>query len=397
VSEWHTVTLSELCEINIGRTPPRDRPDYWGTGSPWLTIADMNRGRDQAITKETITDLAVKDCNCRFASAGTVLLSFKLSIGKVGIAEIPLYTNEAIAALPIRDPSRLQAGYLYWALRSIDLTLGLDRAAKGLTLNKDKLARIPIPVPPPSEQRRIAEVLDRAEALRAKRRAALAQLDTLTQSIFLDMFGDPSANPKGWRTAPLAEIAKRGSEGLKRGPFGGALKKEVFVNSGYKVFEQQHAISKNCDAGRYFISGPKYMSMQAFAVKPGDFIVSCSGTVGRIFRLPPTAPSGVINQALLRIRIDETQVGPTFFEALFESVGFQRSLLGGAHGSGIDNFPPMERMRSIRIVVPPLPIQHEFARCVAAIGQLNATHEASLAQLDALFASLQYRAFRAEL
>jgi type I restriction enzyme S subunit len=208
VSAWTKAPLREICEVNIGRTPARNRSDFWGDGHAWLSIADMNQGRDLLTTKETITDLAIRECNCRPAEPGTVLLSFKLSIGKVGIAQIPLFTNEAIAALPIQDRTHLCAEYLYWALQSVDLTLGLDRAAKGLTLNKAKLLEIEIPLPPLAEQRRIAEVLDRAEALRAKRRAALAQLDSLTQSVFLDLFGDPATNPKGWPRKPAGEIGR---------------------------------------------------------------------------------------------------------------------------------------------------------------------------------------------
>ena len=148
MSKWESLPLGKLCEVNIGRTPARDRQDYWGHGNLWLSIADMNQGRILETTKERITDVAVCECNCRLVEVGTVLLSFKLSIGKVGIASVPLFHNEAIASLPIRDTSRLLPDYLYWALQTIDLTHGLDRAAKGLTLNKAKLLEIKLPIPP---------------------------------------------------------------------------------------------------------------------------------------------------------------------------------------------------------------------------------------------------------
>jgi len=208
MSKWESLPLGKLCEVNIGRTPARDRQDYWGHGNLWLSIADMNQGRILETTKERITDVAVCECNCRLVEVGTVLLSFKLSIGKVGIASVPLFHNEAIASLPIRDTSRLLPDYLYWALQAIDLTHGLDRAAKGLTLNKAKLLEIKLPIPPLEEQKRIAEILDRSQFLISKRQEAIALLDTLTQAIFIEMFGDPVTNPRGWERKPIKEIGQ---------------------------------------------------------------------------------------------------------------------------------------------------------------------------------------------
>ena len=200
------VLLSDLCEINIGRTPSRNIREFWGPGAPWLSIADMNQGRNLYTTKEQITESGIQDANMRLVPKGSLLLSFKLSIGKVSMAQVPLYTNEAIAALPIKNPERLLPEYLYWCLKTIDLTAGQDRAAMGLTLNKAKLAQVSIPLPPMADQRRIAAILDQADALRAKRREALAQLDSLTQSIFIEMFGDPASNSKAWPRLTLNEL-----------------------------------------------------------------------------------------------------------------------------------------------------------------------------------------------
>ena len=195
------------------------------------------------------------------------------------------------------------------------------------------------------EQRRIAEVLDRAAALRAKRRAALAQLDTLAQSIFLDLFGEP----EHFEIAALREVA-----GLKRGPFGGALKKEIFLTHGYKVYEQRNAIQDDFVIGRYFISDSKYREMEDFAVLAEDLIVSCSGTLGKVAIVPERAQPGVINQALLRIR-STGNVTPLYLKYALESAETQKKLTGMSHGTGLQNFPPMSEIRSLRIEVPPFP------------------------------------------
>jgi type I restriction enzyme S subunit len=303
------------------------------------------------------------------------------------------YANGNAMALDSLDAGRVDIRFLARFLEQRgfrDVTTGTSQPQ----IIAQNIARISVPLPPLPEQRRIAEILDKADALRTKRRAALAQLDSLTQSIFLDMFGDPATNLKRWRTVTLEEVSLGGTEGLKRGPFGGALKKEIFIDSGHKVYEQQHAIYKTFDIGKYFISQSKYLSMRAFAVGPGDFIVSCSGTVGRIYRLPPLAPDGVINQALLRIRIDAAKVAPVFFEKLFESDAFQRTLLGTARGTGIDNFPPMERIRSTATIVPPMSLQREFVARVTQEQELRTSQQTSMQKLEMLFVSIRHRAFR---
>jgi len=177
-----TVALGELCRITVGRTPARAAPEYWGQGHPWLSIADMNQGLSIRSTKEQITELGAT--RGRQIDPGTVLLSFKLSIGKVAIAAIPLYTNEAIAALPIRRPAQLDTKYLLRTLQAMDLSTGSNRAAMGATLNQKYLSSVEIPLPPLPEQRRIVAILDQADNLRTKRRQVLAHLDTLTQFIY---------------------------------------------------------------------------------------------------------------------------------------------------------------------------------------------------------------------
>ena len=133
--------LKDICTIQIGKTPSRHESDYWRDGThAWLSIADMNQGRYLNNTKEYITDLGVKASNIKLIPKNTLVLSYKLSIGKVGITQKPMYTNEAIASLTELD-SQVDINYLYWALQHIDLLENADRAAMGKTLNKAKLSR----------------------------------------------------------------------------------------------------------------------------------------------------------------------------------------------------------------------------------------------------------------
>ncbi|PXY03400.1 restriction endonuclease subunit S [Corynebacterium striatum] len=179
---WPMVRLGDVCEISIGKTPARKNPEYWGKGHPWLSIRDMNQGRSLSATAEQITDLAVRETSPRLCEPGTVLFSFKLSIGKVGIAQIPLYTNEAIAAFVPLEAKTLLNEYLFHALQYFGSNLEGQRAVMGQTLNKASLSQITIPLPPLEEQRRIAAILDEARGQRDKYAGAGTLLGTMTSN-----------------------------------------------------------------------------------------------------------------------------------------------------------------------------------------------------------------------
>ena len=180
--EWQAIPLGELCHIVPGKTPARsDRAAFTGN-RPWAKIGDMGGVEEISETKEMLTDEAIRKYNCRLVQPGTLLLSFKLSIGKMAFAGVPMYTNEAIAALPFRDSAkkRIVPEYLLWALRSMRLDENAPAAAKGKTLNRKILETVPIPVPPLSEQRIITRMLKAKMKVAAKLDAvARAQLDAV--------------------------------------------------------------------------------------------------------------------------------------------------------------------------------------------------------------------------
>lgn len=257
---------------------------------------------------------------------------------------------------------------------------------------------IEIPEPPPlAEQKRIAAILDAAEALRAKRRESIEQLDKLAQSVFIDMFGDPVANPKGWEVRQLPDLVAKERHSLKRGPFGGALKKEIFVPDGFKVYEQKNVIYNDFEKGKYFIDEHDYARLDAFKVIPDDLLISCSGTIGRIAVVPHSATAGVMNQALLKIRLNESRMLNSYFVGLWTSQPFERQVLGMTHGTGMKNMKSMKELKSINFISPNLDLQQRFANIVESIEAQKARYRAHLAELDTLFASLQSRAFIGEL
>jgi type I restriction enzyme S subunit len=163
--------------------------------------------------------------------------------------------------------------------------------------------------------------------------------------------------PKDWKYKRFVDICIP-KEGLKRGPFGSSIKKEFFVPDGNKVYEQSNAIYDDAFRGKYFIDNEKYNELINFNVIPGDIIVSCSGTLGRISVIPPNAKKGIINQALLRIRIIESIVSKKFFLYFFRSADFQRKILVQSQGTAITNMVGMKDFKEIEIPLPSLETQN---------------------------------------
>ena len=152
----------------------------------------------------------------------------------------------------------------------------------------------------------------------------------------------------GWETKTLPELIVPGKHSLKRGPFGGALKKEIFVDSGYLVYEQNHALNNDYSFGRYFITEEKYKELIAFKVQPNDILISCSGVyLGKLSIVPSGAKPGIINQALLKVCLDQEQVETVFFTCVFGSAQFKKKHFPSIRGVAIPNLPPMNVMKRI--------------------------------------------------
>lgn len=169
-----------------------------------------------------------------------------------------------------------------------------------------------------------------------------------------------------WLSMKLQDICI--PSGLVRGPFGGALKKEIFQSSGYKVYEQRNAIYKSCYIGNYYINELKFNELSRFGIESGDFIVSCSGTIGKIFRIPIGAPKGVINQALLKIKLDDTKCAPEYFYKYFEWNKFQDRIVDDTQGGAMKNLVGMKVFRNTLIFMPKeITEQEEVARTLCEI------------------------------
>ena len=204
---WVDTTLSEIAEIVGGATPKTAGEDYWGGDVYWATPKDLSEldGAEISSTPRTLTQAGLRSCSAQVLPPGSVLLSSRAPIGHVAINTVPMATNQGFKSLvPHRD--RVDAKFLYWWLRRNRPALeAMGTGATFKEISKRATSAVPIKLPPIEEQRRIAAILDAADALRAKRREALAKLDTLTQAIFIDMFGDGTTHG---RMVTLQELVR---------------------------------------------------------------------------------------------------------------------------------------------------------------------------------------------
>ena len=361
------VKLEEICTIVSGGTPSRSKPNYWNNGNiPWIKIKDMkSKYIDSA--EEFITEEGLNNSSTKMLKRDTILYSIFATLGEVGILKIDACTNQAIAGLSLKEDSNILKEYLYYYLKSKKKDVNnLGRGVAQNNINLSLLRKFKIPVIPLRQQKKIIEVLDNVSSTINNYERELALLDELVKARFVEMFG--TVYDKKFDMKTLPDIVSSDKNSIKRGPFGGALKKDDFLTEGYLVYEQRHAIHEDFEYAKYYISKEKYESMIGFKVIPGDLIISCSGvTLGRIAEVPNGAKEGIINQALLKISLNKDMMNNKFFIHQFRCKEIQEMLFGFSRGSGIPNMPSMNEVKTFKFICPPLELQNQFASFVQEV------------------------------
>lgn len=178
--------LGEIYELQMGKTPARNISEYWNNGdNDWVSIGDLGTyNKYVGKTKETISDAAVRESGIKSVPANTVIMSFKLSIGKTAITVKPTYTNEAIMAFIPTGKFQIIPEYAYYLFSGKDWSAGSNKAVMGMTLNKATLSNVEITVPSLDFQRNAVEKLDQISKVIALREEQLVQLDALVKSRF---------------------------------------------------------------------------------------------------------------------------------------------------------------------------------------------------------------------
>jgi restriction modification system DNA specificity domain protein len=379
MSDVRIVKLGDLCDIVIGRTPARKEQKFWGGDIPWLSITDMNQGTSITRTKEKITEAGAR--NGKLVPPGTVLFSFKLSIGKVGIAKIPLYTNEAIVSLPIKDTSMILPEYLMRFLEACNFDLQGNRAAMGKTLNKKSLHEIEISVPSIRRQLEIVTILSKIKKIQETRKRQLAALDELASSLFVKYFGHPSLSPK-YKTVSIGDICKVAT--------GNSPSKKDINNYGNVI---EWVKSDNL-GGLHPSKAKEYLSEQGKdkgrVAPPGSILVTCiAGSRNSIGKCSLVDREITFNQQINAIYPSNNILSDfLYYQIKIFPYLVQEKISGGM--KGIVN---KSKFESIKIILPPKEIQEEFSKITQRIRIQKEYAKKSLDLSKNLFSSLELNLF----
>ena len=356
------VKLGEVCEIRIGKTPNRSQTLYWGGDYPWLSISDM-KGKILCTTKEKITQEAVQKEKMQIVSKGTVVMSFKLSIGKVGILAENMYTNEAIANFVVKNNKMLFNEYLYYALQGMNFDSLTDRAVMGKTLNKAKLNNLSIVYNEPFMQQQIVLRLDGVNKLIESRKQQLSELSKLVKSRFNEMFGDPINNDK--------KFAKKTGQQCFKFSSGKFLDKNDRVFEGYPAYGGNGIAWKSRN---YLIDNPTIIIGRV-----GAYCGNVRTTHGKVW---------ISDNAIYIKEFKNLDFNLVFLLELMKVIDFSR--FADFSGQPKITQKPLEKQKYI---LPPLSLQNEFADFVAQVDKSQLAIQKSLEELETLKKSLMQEYF----
>lgn len=395
MNTWQTAAIGELVE------PARTwNPASSGADRRFQYI-DLS-----AVDQETKTITGHRKVNCQEApsrarqlvSEGDVLVA-TVRPNLNAVARVPpmLHGSTASTGFCVLHPrpELLDSEYLLHWVKTPAFVGEMTRRATGASypaITDRSVRESLIPFPPLPEQRRIAAMLDQADALRAKRRAAIAQLDTLAESIFIDMFGDPGHTHEHFRWEPLGHSLRFVTSGSRGWAQYYSDAGDRFIRS---LDVRMNAVSNEDSV---YVNPPDNAEARRTRIETGDVLLTITGSrIGRVAAIPSYLAGAYISQHVAILRLDAARLLPRYL-SFFLSMrqGGRRQIEAAQYGQTKPGLN-LEQIRRLGIPLPPIELQLEFEQCIDAVESTRKRHVCSLAHLDSLFASLQHRAFRGEL
>ena len=462
-NHWVITELENVGKLTAGNPAPQEKQYFTNGITPFVRVADLGQLGNSVYIHNTKDKINKKlDNRLKLYPKGSVLFTksgMSLLLNQRAILGSDMYV---VSHIGIVVPTQEISGeWIYYWLKTIDF----KKYAHATTLPSLKISllrKMDFPLPPLNEQNCIVEKieellsdLDKAneelkktqEQLKIYRQAVLkaAFEGKLTEEwrgknsispaklLFKRVFNKRKeiykkqqfkkckklkppekfykkeniteikldAIPDTWKQIKFIDLIKYEENAIKRGPFGSAIKKVYFVPKGYKVYEQKNAINDDVILGNYFIDEAKYKELERFSVKGGDYIISCSGTIGRISKLPKDASIGVINQALLKIVLDEDLFIDKLFLYLFRAEFFQRKILKKTRGSAMKNIASVEDIKNINVLLPSKKEQEQMLQEIesrlSVCDKLEETVNKSLEKIKYLRQSILKKAFEGKL
>ena len=349
-----------------------------------IRIRDVIRGQSSTFYRGDYDDKYL-------IQKGDILIGMDGEFNRARWQSAPALVNQRVCKIKSSSP-KLSDEYLFHflpsALKAIEDTTSFVTVKH---LSARQIRDISIPLPPVEEQRRIAAILDQAETLRTQRRTALALLDSLTQSLFLDMFGDPVANPKGWPFTRLDQLVRH-DDSINYG----VVQPGDAFDEGVPLVRVGDVVDGNFDpAALKRIDATIEQGYKRSRLRGDEILVTCVGSIGVVALVEPSMKGFNIARAVSRIPVSE-QVNRVFLASYLRTDFVQRYFTSELRTVSQPTLN-IKQICETRVIQPPLDLQQTFATRIASIEALKTTHRRALAALDALFASLQQRAFAGQL
>lgn len=394
---WEKKKLKEVCDKITDGT--HQTPKYFSEGVIFLSSRNVTSGKINWDNIKYIDEKQHIELHKRVApKVGDILLAKNGTTGVAAMVDRDVVFDIYVSLAHIRSLGEITPEFMLYFINSPLAKSQFNNRLKGigvpnLHLNEIREVEISYPISL-AEQKQIVAKLDKAFAAIDKAEANTKQNIANAKELFqsrLDEIFTIGANSKGWVTKKLGEVCE-----LVRGPFGGSLKKNIFVNFGFAVYEQRHAIHGYYSDVRYFINADKYKEMKRFSVNSGDILMSCSGTIGKTSIIPKNFNEGIINQALLKISPNES-LKSEFLEYYMSSIIYQDNLMHDVKGVAIKNVASVKVLKLIPIALPDNKTQEnivkELDKLREATDKLVANYEKKLSDLEELRKSLLEQAF----
>ena len=367
------VNLNDICFFQEG--PGVRKHQYCTKGVKLINVSNLVNGEvdlsnsNRYISQEEAygryKHFLIDEGDLIIASSGIKVEYLDKKVAFIKKENLPLCMNTSTIRFKVKNKNELDILYLSYFLKSKNFKNQISKLITGsaqLNFGGSHLKKINLFLPTLNVQKKISKFLLLIDETMKNMRKKIIFIEELKKSLFTRMFGDIRTNSFNWKKVKLQDVCSS----IVRGPFGSSLKKEFFVKNGYKVYEQKNAINQSADLGEYYIDEKKFKELQRFECKMGDIIMSCSGTVGKLFQLPENSKRGIINQALCKFSLNN-KINLTYFLKYLEKVIGNIEL----NGSGIKNISSISYIKKIDINLPPIELQNKFAERIEKIEKLS--------------------------
>ena len=356
--------LDEIFDLQMGKTPSRNNSEYWDSeDNKWISIADLSKcGKYIEETKEYLSDKAVNESGISLIPANTVIMSFKLSIGKTAITPEPMYSNEAIMSFRDKHVVELLPDYIYYMFSGKNWEEGTNKVVMGKTLNKATLSGVKVSIHDIVNQREIVDVLDKLSSVLNNRKQELEKLDELIKARFVEMFGDVTTENYKYETKKLGNVAEVGSSHR--------VFTSEFVEEGipfYRGTEIGELSNGQKPSDPYYISEEHYNRLANDETKPrvGDLLMPSICNKGQVWMVDTEEPFYYKDGRVLCISPDREIYNPKYLQ-YFMRVKTEVEYPKIGSGSTFAEFK-IFLLKDFDILTPPRAIQNEFATFVTQI------------------------------